>query len=153
MNTSDEAELFQESVFEKLSKHSKKKIDEKHSARCNGCSFIALDSENWKPIEEVRDDDKIYRGALVRLYNTDKALAECSALPIEPCDYVISEVSGDDEHFQLTCLSPGKEGANGGVLKMQESHIIFGAELKRVLVSDLYKVLINFNPQITIDGL
>jgi len=84
-------------------------------------------------------------------YNTDKAFAEYATLPIEPCDYVISEAFGDAEYFQLTCLSPGKEGLIGGTLKMQEPYAIFGAELKRMLVSDLYKVMINFNPQITIE--
>jgi len=45
LNTSVEAELFQEAVFQKLSKHRKKKIDDKHSARWSGSSFIVLDSE------------------------------------------------------------------------------------------------------------
>jgi len=138
-------------AFEYTSGKAIEKIDEKYSARRNDSSFIALDSENWKAIEDVRDDDKIYRGAIIRFYNTDKALEEYAALPVEPCDYVISEMHNDDEHFQLTCLSPGKEGLIDGTLKMQESYVVFGAELKRMLVSDLYKVMINFNPQITIE--
>jgi len=45
LNSSTEAERFREVVFQKLSKHSKKKVDEKHSAKWTRSSFIVLDSE------------------------------------------------------------------------------------------------------------
>lgn len=105
---------------------------------------------NWKLIDELHNDEKIHYGALIRFYNKDKAVTKCSNLPIEPCDYIISPIYANDDYFQLICLSQGEEGSIGGILKRQEYYVT-GAEIKKMLVSDLYKILININPHISID--
>jgi hypothetical protein len=42
----DDAEAFRETVFQKLSKHGRKKVDANHSAKWNSSLFVVLDPEN-----------------------------------------------------------------------------------------------------------
>ncbi len=104
----------------------------------------------WKQIEDLKDDDKIYSGALIRFYNKEKAIGEAASLPINPTDYIISEIYGNNDYLQLTCISQGEGGNIGSVLKSLNGHYTLGAEIKRMLVSDLYQVLINFEAEIVI---
>ena len=102
------------------------------------------------PIECLNDKDKIYSGAIIRFYNKDKAIAEDCCLCINPTDYIVSEIYSNHNYFQLTCLSKGEEGNILCVLESQQ-HYTLGKEIKRMLTSDLYEVLINFDPKIVIN--
>ena len=104
----------------------------------------------WKAIEKLRDDDKIGCGALIRFYDTDKAVAEGVGLLVEPMDYILSPIYGNSEYFQLVCLSAGEEGNIVCVLKCQGRYTL-GAEIKRMLVSGWYEVFINIEPKIIVD--
>jgi hypothetical protein len=57
---------------------------------------------DWMLIENLNDDDKIYKGACIRFYNTAKNLEEQCTLPCgkdDHLDYIISEVFGNDEYY------------------------------------------------------
>jgi len=104
---------------------------------------------SWKLIDELKDNDKIYKGTLIRFYDKEKAISEGVRLPIQPIDYIISPVYANNDYFQLTCLSKGEEGNITCVLKAQDSYIL-GIEIKRMLLSDYYRVLINNKPDIVV---
>ncbi len=104
---------------------------------------------SWRPIDELQDGDKIYAGALIRFYNTDKAVSEGAGLWVEPTDYLVSSIYANTDYFQLTCLSKGEEGNITCVLGRQEGYTL-GREVKRMLCSDLYEVSINTEPEIIV---
>lgn len=104
---------------------------------------------SWRLIEELKDDDKIYAGALIRFYNKDKAISDGAALWVEPTDYIVSSIYANTDYFQLTCLSKGEEGNIVCVLERQAAYTL-GREVKRMLYSDLYEVSINTEPEIIV---
>lgn len=109
---------------------------------------------NWILVENLQDDEMVYKGSCVRFYNTAKSLAEQCALPCGKdgyLDYAISEVYDNREFYQLTCLTEGEIGNITCVLKRENgNHFVTGKEVKRMLQNDLYKVLINKQPKIVI---
>jgi hypothetical protein len=108
----------------------------------------------WILIDNMLDDEEIYTGVCIRFYNTAKGLAEQCALPCgkdDPLDYVITEIYDNREYFQLTCLTEGEVGNITCVLKRENgNHFVTGKEIKRMLLTDLYKVLIHLQPKINI---
>jgi hypothetical protein len=109
---------------------------------------------DWMLIDNIQDDEKIYKGACFRFYNTEKSLAEQCALSCgkdDHLDYVVTEIYDNIEYFQLTCLTEGEVGNITCVLKRENgNYFVTGKEIKRILQTDLYKVLINTQPKIFI---
>jgi GrpB-like predicted nucleotidyltransferase (UPF0157 family) len=68
----------------------------------------------WILIDDIKDDEKIHKGACVRFYNTTKGLEEQCCLPCGKdghLDYIVTQVYDNTEYFQLTCLSEGEVGS------------------------------------------
>ena len=105
-------------------------------------------------IDNLQDNDHIFTGACIRFYNTAKCFEEQCALPCgidDSLDYIITQVYGNSEYFQLTCLTKGEVGNITSVIKREDGkNYVTGKEIKRILQSDLYKVLINKQPKIVI---
>jgi hypothetical protein len=110
---------------------------------------------SWMLIENIKDNDKIFKGACIRFYNTAKSITEHRALPCgedDPIDYIISAIYNNSEYYQLTCLTQGEGGNITCVLKRENgSYFVTGKEIKRMLQTDLYKVLIRKEPEIIIN--
>lgn len=108
----------------------------------------------WVLIDEIKDDEKIYKGVGVRFYNTAKGLEEQCCLPCGKdghLDYIVTQVYDNTEYFQLTCLSEGEIGNITCVLLRDNgNYFVTGKEIKRMLQTDLYKVLIHKHPMIVI---
>jgi len=110
---------------------------------------------DWRLIDSIQDDEKIYTGTCIRLYNTAKSFTEQCALPCgkdDALDYIVSEIYGNCDYFQLICLTEGEVGNITCVLKRENgNHFVTGKEIKRMLHTDLYKVLIHTEPKIVIN--
>lgn len=109
---------------------------------------------SWMLIEHLKDDDKIYIGACIRFYNTAKGITEQCVLPCgedNPLDYIISAIYDNSEYYQLTCLTQGEGGNITCVLKRENgNYFVTGREIKRMLQTELYRVLIHKEPEIII---
>lgn len=110
---------------------------------------------DWTLIDNLQDDNKIYTGVCIRFYNTPKSFAERCSLPCgkDNCiEYIMTEVYGNSEYFQLICLTGGEAGNISCVLRKENgNHFVTGKEIKRMLQTDLYKILINTQPKIVIE--
>lgn len=109
----------------------------------------------WMLIDNLQDDEKIYLGECIRFYNTEKSIEDRCALPCgkdDYLDYIVSEIYDNCEYFQLTCLTEGEGGNITCVLKRDNGGcFVTGKEIKRMLQTDLHKVLINTQPKIVIE--
>ncbi len=109
---------------------------------------------NWMLIDNIQDDEKIYKGACIRFYNTAKSLEEQCALPCgrdDFLDYIVTEIYDNRKYFQFTCLTEGEVGNITCVLRRENGNrFIIGKEIKRMLQSNLYKIFIHTQPKIVI---
>ena len=83
------------------------------------------------PISQLNDDTKIWSGIIVRLYNIGLNVSNKSK---DYYEYLISEIYGNNEYLQLTCLSQGEAGNIICILKKDlPNHYALGKELKRMM--------------------
>ena len=86
---------------------------------------------NWIPISQLSDDTKIWSGIIVRLYNVGLNVSDKSK---DYYEYLISEIYGNYEYLQLTCISQGEAGNIICILKKDSpNHYSTGKELKRMM--------------------
>lgn len=86
---------------------------------------------NWVPISQLSDDIKIWSGVIVRLYNIGLNVSDKSK---DYYEYLISEIYGNHEYLQLTCLSEGKAGNIICILKKDlPNQYVLSKELKRMM--------------------
>ena len=86
---------------------------------------------NWIPISQLSDDAKIWSGIIVKLYNVGLNVSDKSK---DYYEYLISEIYGNNEYLQLTCLSQGEAGNIICVLKKDlPNYYALGKELKRMM--------------------
>ena len=82
-------------------------------------------------MSEIEDEEKIWRGCQVRLYNVGLNVEDKKD---DFYDYLVSEIYGNAEYFQLTCISPYKAGNIICVIKKElPSQYALGRELKRMM--------------------
>ena len=85
----------------------------------------------WIPMSKLNDDEIIWSGRRVRLYNAGLNVIDSAD---DFYEYLISEIYENNEYFQLTCLSQGKAGNIICVIKKESpSHYALGKELKRMM--------------------
>ena len=86
---------------------------------------------NWIPLSELKDEEIIWRGCRIRLYNTGLNVANSND---DFYEYLVSEIHGNHEYFQLTCLSEYKAGIIICIIKKElPNHYAIGKELKRMM--------------------
>ena len=86
---------------------------------------------NWISLSELKDDEKIWPGRKIRLYNIGLNVENRADDYLE---YMASFIYNNDEHLQLTCLSQGEEGNIICVLEKDlPNHYALGKELKRMM--------------------
>ena len=96
---------------------------------------------NYTPISQLNDNAKIWSGTIVRLYNIGLNVSDNSK---DYYEYLISEIYGNNEYLQLTCLSQGEAGNIICVLKKDlPNHYALGKELKRMM--DIENTFIDLN--------
>lgn len=108
-------------------------------------------SDGWKHLTDINDNDKIYCGIIARIYGVGLNVKNKED---DFYDYIISEVYNEKKLFQLVCLSQGEEGNITCVIKIcEDEHEVYalGSELKRMLTYDKHDVYLNFNPKIKIE--
>ena len=89
---------------------------------------------NWIPLSKLSDEEIIWSGRRVRLYNVGLNVTDSADNFYE---YLVSEIHGNSDYFQLTCLSQGKAGNIICVIKKElPNHYAFGKELKRMMDVD-----------------
>ena len=88
----------------------------------------------WIPISELRDDEKIWAGNRIRLYNVGLTIKDKTD---DFYEYLVSFVYGNEQVLQLTCLSQGEAGNIICVINKDiPNHYALGAELKRMMDMD-----------------
>ena len=86
---------------------------------------------NWIPMSKLNDDEIIWSGRRVRLYNIGLNVADSSD---DFYEYLVSDIYGNDKYFQLTCLSQGKAGNVICVIQKElPNQYALGKELKRMM--------------------
>ena len=82
----------------------------------------------WIPIAELKDDEEIWAGRIVRLCNIGQNAANISG---DHLDYLVSYIHNNERLLQLTCLSSGEAGNIICVLEKDfPNHYASGKELK-----------------------
>ena len=106
----------------------------------------------WIPIEEVKDDDKFWKGTAFKLLPTEAGKKEGHYYSEEGLEYIMVPFVGDSEYMSLICLSAGKEGNTICRMRITNAggYFVEGKEIKRMLLSDFDKVLVNPFPKYNI---
>jgi hypothetical protein len=82
----------------------------------------------WMPLSDIKDNEKIWSGSRVRLYNVGLNVADKSE---DYFEYIVSDIYANSQFLQLTCLSQGEGGNIICVLeKDKQNHYALGKELK-----------------------
>ncbi len=66
-----------------------------------------MDTSKWIPLSNIRDDEEIWAGARVRLYNVGFNAADKEN---DYYEYIISYIYDNNNFLQLTNLTTGKAG-------------------------------------------
>lgn len=95
-----------------------------------------MENETWIPIAKVKDEEEIYLGTVVRIYDIlDSSIYY---------DYIVSSIFGNDHYLQLTCFTQGEGGNIGCIIRLQEGKAqSSGKELKKVLDSGDQNVFVS----------
>lgn len=83
-----------------------------------------MTTEVWIPIDEIQDQEPIWAGAKIRIYQEQE----------HPMEYLLSYIYGNSNELQLTCLTSGESGNIGGVIaKDLPNHYVLAQTLKTFL--------------------
>ncbi len=83
---------------------------------------VVLTTEVWIPMEEIQDQEPIWAGTKIRIYQEP------------PLEYLLSYIYGNSNELQLTCLTQGEAGNIGGVIaKDLPNHYALAQTLKTFL--------------------
>ena len=105
-----------------------------YMGQCANFIFAGDAVMNWIPMSELNDNEIIWSGRRVRLYNVGLNVTDSAD---DFYEYFVSEIYGNNEYFQLTCLSQGKAGNIICVIKKElPDHYALGKELKRMMGVD-----------------
>ncbi len=74
-----------------------------------------MEKHNWIALKNLEDNEKIWTGTKVRLYNVGLNIEDKSK---DYYDYLVSNIYGNSEYLQLVNLSQGEAGNIICVLKM-----------------------------------
>jgi hypothetical protein len=89
---------------------------------------VIMRKNKWIPLKDVKDEDKIWPGSKVRLYNVGLNVSKKSD---DYYDYLVSYIYGNHEFLQLTNLSQGEAGNILCVVKKDlPNHYSLGKTLK-----------------------
>ena len=81
-----------------------------------------MTTEVWIPMEEIQDQEPIWAGTKIRIYQEP------------PLEYLLSYIYGNSNELQLTCLTQGEAGNIGGVItKDLPNHYVLAQTLKTFL--------------------
>ena len=103
---------------------------------------------SWMPIERLNNSDKIPKGVTFKLLPTKEGIAARNYIPENGLDYILIDLPED--YMCLSCLSEGEEGNTMSYLKKHKDGYVTGKEVKRMLLDNVQKVLINLSPKYVI---
>lgn len=104
---------------------------------------------NWSTLDNISDNFRIHSGVIIRMYDVGLNVKNAEE---DFYDYIISEIYGEAEFFQLVCISSGEGGNIGCILKRHEGdRYVLGRELKRMLADSKNNVFINMAAKIKIE--
>lgn len=66
-----------------------------------------MNKSKWIPLSNIKDDEEIWAGARVRLYDVG---LNSSDKEKDYYEFIISYIYDNNDHLQLTNLTPGKAG-------------------------------------------
>lgn len=105
--------------------------------------------KNWTTLDNISDNFRIYSGVVIRMYDVGLNVKNAEE---DYYDYIVSEIYGDTDYFQLVCISSGEGGNIGCILKRHEGDsYVLGRELKRMLADSKNNVFVNLSPKIKVD--
>ncbi|MDU0202110.1 hypothetical protein ACYEXS_26845 [Paenibacillus sp. MAH-36] len=86
---------------------------------------------DWIPLRNISDNEKIWAGTKVRIYNVGLNVSNKNH---DYYEYLVSFIFDNDEHLQLTNLTQGKAGNILCVVKKHTpSHYSLGKTLKAMI--------------------
>ena len=90
-----------------------------------------MEKSHWIPMQDVSDDEKIWTGTKVRIYNVGINVVDKRD---DYYDFLVSSIYGNNEYLQLTNLSQGEAGNILCVLpKDLPNHYATGKSLKKMI--------------------
>ncbi|WP_260984517.1 hypothetical protein [Paenibacillus xylanexedens] len=83
-----------------------------------------MTTEVWIQVEEIQDQEPIWAGTKIRIYQEQE----------NPMEYLLSYIHGNSNELQLTCLTSCEAGNIGGVIaKDLPNHYALAQTLKTFL--------------------
>jgi len=93
-----------------------------------------METSKWIPVRNISDDEKIWAGTKVRLYNVGLKVKDKTD---DYYEYLVSYIFDNNDYLQLTNLSRGKAGNILCVLKKDRpNHYSLGKTLKDMIGLD-----------------
>ncbi|MCM3132181.1 hypothetical protein M3629_05255 [Paenibacillus polysaccharolyticus] len=87
-----------------------------------------MTTEVWIPMDEIRDQETIWAGTKIRIYQQQE----------HPTVYLLSYIYGNSNELQLTCLTHGEAGNIGGVIAKDFSNHYALAQTLKTFLTGVY---------------